>query len=244
MKIYLSILVVTLSIFLYSKEEITIVLEGTVSYISAQNIYVKFNSTEGIDSGDTLFIKTKNNYIPAIKVEHKSSTSCSGVSITTRKIEVNMPVYAFVKDELQDTTSIDTTATEIAIIAPAIVPAVTENEISTKTSLAPVPTLSGRISVQSYSNFTNQSTSFDYQRWRYTFQLNANRIGGSGFSYTQYLSFAYKASNWNYISSNLEDAFRAYDLAVGYTFNDVTSIWAGRHLNPIPYPKRKAFISV
>lgn len=210
----------------------TTVLEGTVSYISAQNIYVKFNSTEGIDSGDTLFIKSKNNYIPAIKVEHKSSTSCSGVSITTRKIEVNMPVYAFVKDELQDTTSIDTTATEIAIIAPAIVPAVTENEISTKTSLAPVPTLSGRISVQSYSNFTNQSTSFDYQRWRYTFQLNANRIGGSGFSYTQYLSFAYKASNWNYISSNLEDAFRAYDLAVGYAFNDMTSIWAGRHLNP------------
>ena len=77
-----------------------------------------------------------------------------------------------------------------------------------------------------------KSTSFDYQRWRYTFQLNANRIGGSGFTYTQYLSFAYRASNWNYISSNLDEAFRAYDLALGYNFNDVTSLWAGRHLNP------------
>ncbi len=109
---------------------------------------------------------------------------------------------------------------------PAVIPAVTSDEIDTKTSLEPVPTTSGRVSIQSYSNFTNQSSSFDYQRWRYTFQLNANRIGGSGFTYTQYLSFAYRASDWNYISSNLENAFRVYDLAMSYNFNDVTSLWA------------------
>jgi len=233
MKIYLITLVLVCSNFLFPKEDMIKVLEGTVSYISSQNIYVKFTNTEGVETGDTLFIKEKDNYLPAIKVDYISSTSCAGVSITSRKIEINTLVYAFISNEQQDTTTDNTDFTEtIAVTAPAIVPAVTENEISTKTSLDPIPTLSGRVSIQSYSNFTNQSTSFDYQRWRYTFQLNADRIGGSGFTYSQYLSFAYRASNWNYISSNLEDAFRAYDLAVGYSFNDVTSVWAGRHLNP------------
>ncbi len=66
----------------------TKVLEGTVSYISSQNIYVKFKNTEGIETGDTLFIKDKNDYLPAVKVDYRSSTSCAGVSITSKKIEI------------------------------------------------------------------------------------------------------------------------------------------------------------
>ncbi|MCW9065811.1 MAG: hypothetical protein OQJ78_05890 [Ignavibacteriaceae bacterium] len=231
MKIYFLILVLVCSNLLFPKEEMTRVLEGTVSYISSQNVYVKFKSTEGIKAGDTLFIKEKNNYLPAIKIDYTSSTSCAGVSITNKKIELNTLVYAFIFDEVNDTTAVETELTEAAAIVPAVIPAVTSAEIDTKTSLEPVPTTSGRVSIQSYSNFTNQSSRFDYQRWRYTFQLNANRIGGSGFSYSQYLSFAYRASDWNYISSNLEDAFRVYDLAMNYSFNDATSLWFGRHLN-------------
>ena len=216
---------------MYAQDSNSSVIEGTVSSLSSQNIYVKFKSTEGIEAGDTLFVKEKNKFLPAIRVEHKSSTSCAGVSIINKKIEVNTQIFAFIKNGNKESEQ-EIIITETPVIIPAIVPAVTSNEIETKTSLEPIPTLSGRVSVQSYSNFTNQSTSFDYQRWRYTFQLNANRIGGSGFSYTQYLSFAYRASNWNYISSNLDEAFRAYDLALGYNFNDLTSLWAGRHLNP------------
>lgn len=230
MKIYLLILFLVVSNFLFPKEEMTRVLEGTVSYISSQNIYVKFKSTEGIETGDTLFIKDKNNYLPVIKVDYISSTSCAGVSITSKKIEINTLVYAFTPGEGTDSEP-ETEITETAVIVPAVIPAVTDNEIETKTSLEPVPTVSGRVSIQSYSNFTNQSTSFDYQRWRYAFQLNANRIGGSGLSYSQYINFAYRASDWHYISSNLEDAFRVYDLGINYAFNDVTSLWLGRHLN-------------
>jgi len=231
MKYYFLILILFYSNLLFPKEEMTRVLEGSVSYISSQNIYVKFKSTEGIQAGDTLFIKDKNNYLPAIKVDYISSTSCAGVSITNKKIEINTLVYAFIFDEVNDTTAVETELTEAAAIVPAVIPAVTSTEIDTKTSLEPVPTTSGRDSIQSYSNFTNQSSRFDYQRWRYTFQLNANRIGGSGFSYSQYLSFAYRASDWNYISSNLEDAFRVYNLSMNYSFNDATSLWFGRHLN-------------
>jgi hypothetical protein len=232
MKLLLHILLLMITISLLAKEEMTTVVEGTVSYISSQNIYIKFNSTEGIEIGDTLFIKEKNNYVPAIKVEHISSTSCAGVSLSDKKIEINIPIYAFITngDEEVNTTD-ESVIKEAAVTTPVISNTVTENEVTTKPSFEPVPTLSGRFSVQSYSNFTNQSTNYDYQRWRYTFQLNANRISGSGFSYSQYISFAYRASNWHYISSNLEDAFRVYDLGINYAFNDVTSLWLGRHLN-------------
>ena len=35
--------------------------KGTVSYVSSQNVYVKFSSTRGINIGDTLFIKKQEN---------------------------------------------------------------------------------------------------------------------------------------------------------------------------------------
>jgi hypothetical protein len=204
------------------------VVEGTVSFISSQNVYVKFKSTEGIEIGDTLFLKEKNDFLPAVRVDHKSSTSLAGISITSNKLEVNNILYAFIVSEEAE-AKIE--ADETISIAPVIIPTVVADEVVTKTSLEPVPTLSGRVSVQSYSNFTNNQTSYDYQRWRYTFQLNAGRIGSSNFSYSQYISFAYRADEWSEISSDLSQAIRVYDLAVKYDFNPRTLLWLGRHIN-------------
>ena len=228
MKTLLIIFLLVSDAFLIAQSDKSNIIGGSVSYISSQNIYVKFKSTEGIETGDTLFIKDKSNFIPVVKIDHKSSTSCSGISITNEKLEVNTILYAFipadegevVADTIQSTT-----------IAPVVIPTVVSNEIVTTTTLEPVSTLSGRVSVQSYSNFTNNQTSYDYQRWRYTFQLNAGRIGSSNFSYSQYISFAYRADEWSEISSDLTQAIRVYDLAVKYDFNPRTLLWFGRHLN-------------
>ena len=81
-RIIVYILIQLTSIILFAQTQSTKIVEGSVSYISSQNIYVKFNSTEGIETGDTLFIKDKSKFIPAVKVDHKSSTSCAGISIT------------------------------------------------------------------------------------------------------------------------------------------------------------------
>jgi len=227
MKIIL-IIIFVFAISVSAQTQNTKVIEGSVSYISSQNIYVKFNSTDGIETGDTLFINDESNFIPAMKIEHKSSTSVAGVSITDKKLEVNTLLYAFISiddGEAKTDTTLSTT------IAPVVIPTIVADEIVTKTSIEPVPTFSGRFSVQSYSNFTNNQSSYDYQRWRYTFQLNAGRIANSGFSYSQYISFAYRADDWNTISSDLFKALRVYDLAVKYDFNEHTLLWFGRHLN-------------
>jgi len=201
--------------------------QGNVSYISAQNIYIKFENTSDIDIGDTLFIRKNNQFIPAIKVEHRSSTSCAGTPLINEKFELNSILFAITnitpieyESEVSDSTN----------VLPVIIP-VTTKEIVTKTSLEPVSTISGRFSIQSYSNFTNNQTSYDYQRWRYTFQLNAGHIANSGFSYSQYISFAYRADQWKSISEDLFTALRVYDLAIKYNFNERTLLWFGRHIN-------------
>lgn len=219
-------LLILFTCFAFGQNQKTI--EGTVSFLSSQNVYVKFKSTEGIEIGDTLFLKEKNDFLPAVKVDHKSSTSIAGISITSKKLEVNTILYAFVASEKTDT---EPESINIEVTAPIVIPSVVTDEVVTKTSLEPVPTLSGRVSVQSYSNFTNNQSSYDYQRWRYTFQLNAGRIANSGFSYSQYISFAYRADDWDRISSDLSQAIRVYDLAVKYDFNQRTNLLLGRHIN-------------
>ena len=228
MKSQLVILLIISFNILSAQTKNTRLLEGVISYISSQNIYVKFVSTNGIEIGDTLFLKNNNDFLPAIKVDHKSSTSCAGSSIISRKLEINDLLYAIIPEIIKDST---TEAVISTTLTPVVIPTVTSGEIITKTTLEPVSSFSGKISVQSYSNFTNNQASYDYQRWRYTFQLNANRIGSSGFSYSQYISFAYRADDWNRISSDLSEAIRVYDLAVKYNFNERTLIWLGRHLN-------------
>jgi hypothetical protein len=230
MKSILIILILVSDVFIIAQSDKSNIIEGSVSYISAQNIYVKFTSTNGIEVGDTLFLKEKNKLIPAIRIEHKSSSSCSGVSITSKKVEVNTLLFAFIMTNEVETEA-ETKASDSISISPIVVSTVTADEIVTKTSLEPLPTLSGRVSVQSYSNFTNNQKSYDYQRWRYTFQLNAGRIGNSGFSYSQYISFAYRADDWDRISSDLSQAIRVYDLAIKYDFNQRTLLWLGRHIN-------------
>jgi hypothetical protein len=225
----LYILIFLTSAILFAQAQKTEAIEGSVSYISSQNIFVKFNNTEGIESGDTLFFKEKSKFIPAVKVDHKSSTSCAGTSITNSKLELNSILYAFV---IIDDGEAEADSIKSTTIAPVVVTTANPTtDIVTTTSLEPIPTLSGKVSVQSYSNFTNNQSGYDYQRWRYTFQLNANRIASSGFSYSQYISFAYRADDWNTISSDLFNALRVYDLAVKYNFNERTLLWFGRHLN-------------
>jgi len=230
MRSSLKILIVLIAVSSFAQQSDETILIGTVSYISAQNIYVKFENTDGIEIGDTLFIQDNSDIIPAITVEHRSSTSCAGVSITNIKIKVGTNLLAFVINDSQtdDSTVINETIPVESVVTPVVLEKA--NDISPQLDES-LSTISGKLSLQSYSNFSNQKNSYDYQRWRYTFRLNANHIGNSGFSYSHYLSFAYRASDWSKISSNLSEAIRVYDLAMKYNFNDATFLWFGRHLN-------------
>ena len=227
-KIIIYILFIIIPSITFSQSVKDTIISGKVSYQTAENVYINFDNTEGIEKDDTLFIKKERKISPVIIVKHISSKSIAGVLIGKNKLANGDEVFAII----QITSEEERLPTEKGIV---VVP-VEENEIQKPVKVYDSqkivePKVSGRINVQSFSNFSNQGTAYNYQRWRYTFKLNAMNIGGSGLSYIQYINFAYRANEWGEISSNLGRAIRIYDLALNYDFSESTTLWFGRHLN-------------
>jgi len=227
MKIFGVILILSVMVFAQTEK---VERKGIVTYLSSQNVYVKFDDTEGIAAGDTLFIKGNRNLKPAMVVNFISSRSAAGEMIEGNKLKIDDEVFAFAfvvqKDieEIQDTLKfiLDNKVPEQKLITP---------DVTTPKVPVKYESYKGRFSIQSYSNLSNLNGNNDYQRWRYTFSFNADNISGSNFSVTNYMSFAYKANDWGVLRNNFGKALRIYDLAVKYSFDETTSLWFGRHLN-------------
>jgi hypothetical protein len=69
---------------------------GKISYISSQNVYVKFESTKNIQTGDTLYMKIENTMVPVLKVENLSSTSCVCKPVSDIELSVSMNIIALI----------------------------------------------------------------------------------------------------------------------------------------------------
>ncbi|KAA0263581.1 MAG: hypothetical protein EDM75_04985 [Chlorobiota bacterium] len=69
--------------------------EGKVSFISSQNIYVEYSTTEGIAAGDTLWLKDNGKKVPAVLAGFISSKSVAGSRIGEVKLEKGTLIYAY-----------------------------------------------------------------------------------------------------------------------------------------------------
>ncbi len=69
-------------------------ISGQVSFLSPQNVYVRFGNTEGISVNDTLYINSGDKIIPALVVVNLSSTSCMCTAITTEALPVGHLIVA------------------------------------------------------------------------------------------------------------------------------------------------------
>ncbi len=200
--------------------------DGIVSYITSQNVYVKFESTEHISAGDTLFILKDAVYIPVLIVKELSSISCVCKPLSAKQLEV--------ADKI-------TTKQKVVKLSKAVDLAdkpVEKEEITSKdtaTLIKEQPAeikqkITGRVSLSSYSNFSNVS---DFsQRMRYTLSLNVQNIGNSKVSGETYISFVHKIKEWSEVKNDIFNGLKIYSLALNYAFNKNTTIWFGRRINP------------
>lgn len=207
------------------------VKEGKVSYASAELVYVNFENTNGISAGDTLFYKIKNKYNPVLKVKYLSKNSLSAERLVDKSLEIGNSIFAFVsiKDSTTTTDIQNNLQTELTTVA-VVEPLTTSNTQFVKKDVSLSKT-DGRYSVQSYSNISNDANSIDYQRWRHSLRFTSQRIGESGFSFSTYAIFAYKADEWNLVSDNINKALKVYDFNIKYEFDETARIMAGRFLN-------------
>jgi hypothetical protein len=210
--------------FFLSAQDNREIREGEITFISSQNIYVQFESTAGIEAGDSLYIKAADNPVPVIIVKFISSKSAAGESLNGEKLEKGDIVFAFIK-------RVETEAENEIAETTQVKEPLTTQVIADKKEKRRKERINGRITINSLSGFNNQNDRDDIQRWRYSLSLNADNFGESNFSFSSYINFSYKADEWNLVSENLSRALKIYNLAIKYDAADDLKFTAGREIN-------------
>jgi len=230
--------------------------KGVVSYLSSENVYVKFESTDDISIGDTLYISKNDKRVPALVVDHKSSISCVCTPLYSQIVKVSDPIYTRVsetggldknieekllEEKRQALDSGNSTAggpgprfssgntssnQRVNDQNPSGSPVITPD---TDEELAYQEKLNGRISATSYNTISGERKT---QTMRYVLSFRGDHVGNSRFSVENYISFRHTLHEWSEVKDNLSQALKIYSLAAKYDFNPGSSITLGRKINP------------
>lgn len=211
----------------------TTLLKGTASYVSSQNIYVKYASTDGIERGDTLFSQKDDLLTPCLVVKDKSSTSCVCTSLLTEKVQVGREFFAKVAKQEERSKPIKEAKNETPKTTQDSLPVNTPVLVTPETEEKPVASdfkqkIKGRVSAASYSNFIGDEVA---HRMRYAFTLQGNNLGNSRFSTDNYITFRHTVGEWSEVQNNFSDALKVYSLSVKYDLDKTSSISLGRKIN-------------
>jgi hypothetical protein len=203
-------------------------LTGKVSFISSQNIYVKFTSTAGISAGDTLYISSNDKLVPVLKVNNLSSASCVCTAISDVNLSVSDQISAMIK---KSTKKPEEKVVENAVKETRVTEVITAAEKKQSDPNELKQKIRGSLSAYSYSDFSNASA-VGSTRLRYNFTIDAHNISNSKFSIENYMSFNHKLGDWGKVKSNIFNALKIYSLSVRYDLNKTTRISLGRRINP------------
>lgn len=198
-------------------------MNGTVSFITSSNVYVKFDDTRDIEIGKSLqFSGTE-----CLRVTDKSSTSV--VCVILNECDINtgdVVTYVIVADDEEpgDDSSI-TEPEEEVLPAEVIVPTTldTEKESIYKENIR------GRVSLASYNTFSDLRE--DRHQFRTRFSMNANHLGDSKFSIESYLTYRNVITPADSRYSGRTNIFNIYNLNVRYDATPTLSVTAGRKIN-------------
>jgi hypothetical protein len=194
-------------------------LVGTVSFVTSNNVYVKFSETDKIEIGSILYFQ--NN--PCLKVSEKSSVSvvCTIINncIISKDDIIN---YTYTNPNKNDS--------EIEVIENKNPVEITpKNQINTSPNSLYTERIRGRISAASYNNFSNLRE--DRHRLQTRFSLNADNINNGKFSIESYIAYRNNISvPENYRGRT--SIFNVYNLNVNYNASQSFSINVGRRINP------------
>ncbi len=209
-------------------------LAGEVSYMSSQNVYVRFPTTRDITEGDTLYRLSEMGLAEsALIVKYLSSTSCVGIPLPDQVFEKGMKILALKRrtilaepeETAEDLHREISTEEEIPDEVPV------KEKVTKPRGELPKGRIKGRITAASYSTMSGQQAQ-NRQRLRYTMTLNVERIGNSAFSVESYMAFRHTIYQWQEVQDHFKRTFKIFNLALRYDANEATRIWIGRKINP------------
>ena len=210
-------LVVLFSLELYAQDASKTV-QGTISFVTSNNVYVRFDSTENIAIGKTLQFAGND----CLLVTEKSSSSivCSVLNnCPIQKGDVVTYTFTPVSKEVADPPD----PKQEVIPARPIEPEVDEADLLNKEKI------SGRVTLSSYNSFSDVRD--DRHRFRTRFSLNADHIGDSKFSIESFLVYR-NLSAYGDDENSRTNIFNVYNLNVRFDATPDLLITAGRKINP------------
>ncbi len=201
--------------------------EGSISFITAQHVYVRFASAEDLAPGDTLYIEQNGKPVAALRISARSSLSCVCDPIEGLNFAVGDKVLA-----PQKPVRADKPPGQIASpVAAQQVPgddSIREQKVLPKET---VQQINGRISVASFSGFSNTPAG-NTERMQYTFSMNARHISGSKFSAESYITFVHRSGEWDKVKENLFNGLKIYNLFASWEAGTKSVLNFGRRINP------------
>ena len=210
--------------------------EGSVSFISSQSVYVKFQSTVNIKAGDTLFVRQGEQLIASLIVRDLSSISCVCMPVSSKTPALGDKLYHYQRlasvpgkgepaptsaDNQKEKKPDSIGAAPVLSVSPAT--AVTKPKTSRQS-------IHGFFQVASYTDFSNNSAT-NSERMKYTFSFNGRNLGNTNLSAEVYTSFNHSNQNWSEIQSNLFNGLKVYALNLNYDFGTKASLLLGRRIN-------------
>jgi len=201
----------------YGQEEVQL-LKGTITFITSNNVYVKFDQTTVINVGDTLQNSSRN--AACLLVTNKSSSSVVCSILNHCEINKGDEVYFRIKSTKQ----------EINEEKPKKVPLNEEEaEIVEKPSLYSEH-ITGKISASTYSTLSNLRD--DRHSVMSRFSIYAEHIADSKFSLETYVNYRQNFLSVAPINDLKTKFLRVYDLSMRFDADPTLSFIVGRKINP------------
>lgn len=197
----------------------------TVSFISAQFVYVKVPDGFRIAEGDTFSVKRKGILKPVLRAKFTSTRSAACEKLDTINPAVNDTMYAVLALLQDETISRKQETGEIKLEQGDASGAKKQTQIA-----ADAARWNGRVSVNSFSGFNNY-TSKQYIRWRYSLNVTGENIIVPGLHLSNYTIFSYSVAEWQQVKQNVGKALKIYDLSADYSIDSSMTLTAGRGFN-------------
>jgi hypothetical protein len=209
--------------------------EGKISYTTSKSVYVRFESTENISTGDTLSLWVDDRWVPALVVRQKSSTSC----VTDLLIPSIQPIVGQrVQEQKAKQAVISPDNDEKQIIEPAVtldkplekaIGNLPQDSLRVEDKKERKQLINGRLSVTTNGMF-NPGESSNFQRIRTAFSMQVQNIHKSSFSAQTYITYRYRYGI-DQSTTDFYNDFKIFALAVEYAPDKPFKIWAGRRIN-------------
>ncbi len=188
-----------------------------VSFVTSKNVYVKFDNTKDINSGDTLYLSDKKTACLLVKSKSSSSAVCS--TLNNCEIKKGDEVFYFIKadENIIEDKPIDENIDSV------------ETKKEKREESKYKSEFRGRISVASYS--TLSSIRDDRHRITSRISLDAKHINNSKFSFQTYATYRKNINTGESNNFQKNDKINVYDLALRYDANPTLSLIIGRKIN-------------